>query len=58
MVGRTKLFQEIRSPLIRGFTRPARARWKTAAMWIAVLVLLAVAVFGVTSWIYHWPVAL
>ena len=58
MVGRTKLFQETSSPLIRGFTRPARARWKTAVMLIVVIVIVAAAVLGVTSWIYHWPVAL
>ena len=58
MIGRTKLFQETRSPLIRGFTRPARARWKTALIWIVAIVVVVVVVLSVTSWIYHWPVAL
>jgi hypothetical protein len=58
MVGRTRLFQETRSPLIRGFTRPARARWKTAVAWIVALIVLAAVVLAVTSWLYHWPLAL
>jgi hypothetical protein len=58
MVGRTRLFQETRSPLIRGFTRPARSAWKTAAVWIVVLVVVALCVLAVTSWLYQWPMAL
>ncbi len=58
MVGRTKLFQETRSPLIRGFTRPRRSGGKTAAIWIAVVVVIAAIVLVVTSLIYHWPVSL
>jgi len=58
MVGRTRLFQETRSPLIHGITRPARSPWKTALAWIIALVVLAAAVLAVTSWLYHWPLAL
>jgi hypothetical protein len=58
MVGRTRLFQETRSPLIHGITQPARAPWKTAAIWVLAMVLLAAAVLAVTSFVYHWPLPL
>ena len=58
MVGRTKLFQETRSPLIRGFTRPTRPAWKTATIGIVTLVVVVAAVLAVTSWLYGWPIAL
>jgi hypothetical protein len=57
MVGRTRLFQETRSPLIHGYTRPTRAPWKTALIWIVVALIVVVAVLAVTSWLYHWPMA-
>ncbi len=58
MVGRTRLFQETRSPLIHGITRPSRSRWKTVLAWIVAVAVLAAAVLAVTSWLYHWPMAL